>query len=159
MSGAGGSPAGVGPAGYDPIGAPSTQRAVTPQDSVQYDPSVRDFAGTTGGYWASVHWVDQAVALALTIERGKLKSVPTQGVRYREIKRLGDDTASQVEDMTREALALLLGSPPKITIISIETQITRGILKIAVTYENLLLRKAQTPVKLSKFMTQLQVVA
>lgn len=144
-SGAGGSGAGGGPSGFDPIGSPGTQQTVVPGTSVQFDPTARDFAGTDAGYWKAVHWVDQSVTLALTIERGKLRSAPEMGVRYRQIKRLGDTTQNEVEDMTLEALAHLLAQPPKIEIVSIETaQPARGQLLIAVTYRNLLTRRAQT---------------
>lgn len=110
-----------------------------PGVSVDFDPKTRDFRGTSDGYWSSTHWVDQAVTLALTIERGKLRSVPDQGVRYRQIKRLGPSVQAEVEDMTREALSRLLASPAKIAIVSIETQQPiRGQLLVAVTYRNLI---------------------
>lgn len=140
--GAGSSPAGVGPAGYDPVGAPPTQIAIAPSNAVRFDPNSRDFAGTSGGYWDTVHWVDQVVTLNLTIQRGKLRSAPEVGVRYREIVRLGDNVQAEVEDMTQEALSTLLAAPPKIRIVSIVTeQPVRGQLLIEVNYLNLLTQR------------------
>lgn len=112
---------------------------------VQYDPRTRDFAGKNGKYNA-VHWVDQFVVMNVTIERGAIKSAPNVGATYRQIKLLDERTIqADVEDRTRLALAPVLAPSAKIEILGVDVDIaTRGQLKIAVTYRNLLTRRVQS---------------
>jgi hypothetical protein len=137
-SGAGYSGGGIGPAGFNPAAAPDPSKVGRPPRAVNYDPSIRDFT-TTNGYYDAIHPVDQAVALALTIEQGSLKSAPTVGQTYRKIPRLsGASFVKQVEDRTNLALKRLLDAQQiRIVAVNVE-QNTIGQTKIEVVYVNLL---------------------
>jgi len=139
--GAGYSGAGFQPAGYNPQADPAPSKVGSPPRAVNYDPTIRDFT-TTNGYYDAIHPIDQAVALALTIEQGSLKSAPTVGQTYRKIPRLsGASFVRQVEDRTSLALKRLLDGQ-KIRVLAIEVQQGNfGQTKIAVTYVNLLTQK------------------
>lgn len=137
-SGAGGSAAGTGPAGFSPIDAPSPSKVGSPPRATNYDPVIRDFT-TTSGFYDAVHPIDQAVVLALMIEQGSLKSAPTVGQRYRKAKRAsGAAFTSEIEDLTRQALKRLTDTQ-KIKILSIEVDAkTRGQTRVQVSYMNLM---------------------
>lgn len=56
-----------------------------------------------------IHWVDQAVALALGVQYGSLTSQPDLGHKLRQIKRAaGPQLVNEVEDAVRLALVDLL---------------------------------------------------
>ena len=103
---------------------------------VWYDPTTRDF-GVTGSAYDASDPVDQQVELALTIERGALKSAPEVGARFRQIKRLDPATIQNTcADMANEALADLL-TAKKIKVLDVYAAIVNRQLRIVVTYQNL----------------------
>lgn len=151
MAGVGSSAAGVGFAGYAPVGPRSTRQRDTRKRAINYDPWVKDFtttesAGATELYDA-IHPVDQQVVLALTIPLGSLKSAPTVGHRLAEVNRLtGSTLVRAVEDRIRLALKRLIDGQ-KITILSIDIDASaalRGQLKVATSYQNLETRRVYT---------------
>jgi phage gp46-like protein len=131
--------AGAGFAGADPVAAPSTPAVVLQtSNAALYDLATRSVPRDENGLVKRVHWVDQAVALALGVSLGALPSSPTIGHRLRQIKRAaGPKLATEAEDAVNEALADLLdrGDIAIITI-SVTTSVRSQII-VAVTYVNL----------------------
>lgn len=133
-------PAGVGPAGYDPVVPPSAPRRVRPPVSLHFDGATRDFILRDDGFYDEVHPVDQQVALALLISEGVVAAVPEVGNRLRTINRVPFAVArSTAKDYVNLALSGLLASK-SIAIDKIDVEGTRGALFVAVTYRNLLAR-------------------
>lgn len=152
MSGSGSSAAGVGFAGYAPVGPRSTRQKGTLLRAINYDPWVKDFTTTlvvngSVDLYDAIHPVDQQVVLALTIPLGSLKSAPTVGHRLIEVNRLTGSTLQRaVEDRIRLALKRLIDGQ-KITILSIDIDTSaslRGQLKVATSYQNLVTRRVYT---------------
>lgn len=137
-------PAGSGPGGFSPVLSPGPVTARIPPRALNYDPRTRDFT-TTANLYDAIHPVDQAVILRLTIERGSIKSYPDFGIPLASIRRAGGPTlGQQATDCVNVALADLL-SPKKIEVQRIETDVaTRGQVKIAVTYKNLVSKRIGT---------------
>ncbi len=139
MSGAGSSPAGIAPAGSDP--AEKTGQAVGKRTPLvaYFDIKVRGFPrDPTTGKILLVHWVDQAVALAMGVTEGTLKSQPSLGNRIRLIKRnSGRRIASQVEDEVKRCLrALIERGDIGITQIYVDAVSKRSQLLVALDYVN-----------------------
>jgi hypothetical protein len=144
MPGAGTFPAGLGPGGFSPQDAPVPGQVKLSPRAVNYNPRTKDFTTTVpaGGGLAlydAIHPVDQAVELALFVPLGQLKSAPTVGHTFREVQRLSGVTLQNaVEDRTRLALKRITDKQQiKILAIQVDVQ-TRGQLKIAITYFNLM---------------------
>jgi len=137
-------PAGTGPGGFSPIAPASPKRTSIPPRALRYNPQTRDFT-TTEGLFDAVHPVDQAVVLALTIEQGSIKSVPTLGIPLSTIRRAGGPTLDTlVRDCVNAALKDLLDAK-KVEVIRLDTDtVIRGQIKIAVTYRNLVSRRIGT---------------
>jgi phage gp46-like protein len=135
--GAGGYAAGKGPAGFAPVAEISLKLAVDAPRAVNYDPQIKSFT-STNGYYDSIHPVDQAVDLALTIPLGSIKSSPTTGNTLHLVGRnSGVRLAKDAEDRARLALKRLTDAG-EINILFVDTDTTvRGQLKVAVTYQNL----------------------
>lgn len=144
MSGAGAFGAGVGPAGFSPVAAPSATSVSTPPRATRFDPSTRDWS-TTAGYYDAVHPYDQQVVLALVIQQGTVGSNPELGAAWHEIKRAGGaDLESRVDDIVRRALARLTDAK-KITISAIQVDASiRGQVRVAVSYVNNFTKKVVT---------------
>lgn len=138
-------PGGYGPAGWAPIADPSEQQQQEPNGAVVYQPRTRDFSGD-GGKWDAQHTVDQQVELALLIEQGALASAPEVGNTLRKMPRLNPATIqADVEDRVKLALSRLLADPPQIEILAVATDaLTKGQLKVAVTYRNLVTGRSRT---------------
>jgi hypothetical protein len=107
--GAGDYPAGIGPAGFDPVQSPSQRLVLYAPPSLYFDLSTRSFPYDARGALVGVHPVDQEVELALGITAGSLGSAPAQGHTLRFITSpSAPDAERQVEDRVNRALARLL---------------------------------------------------
>jgi hypothetical protein len=131
-------PAGLGPAGYDPVVPPNAPRDVRPPAALMFDGQTRDFPLDDNGFYREVHPVDQRVALALSISRGAIASVPGIGNKLRTIQRVRPNVAETLaRNYINEALAELLRAKSiHIEKITIDTGVA-GRLLFAVTYLNL----------------------
>jgi hypothetical protein len=138
--GAGAFAAGAGPAGHDPVPAPSAPTARRPDGAIMYDSASRGWQLDQGGQYEVVHFVDQKVALALSIGEGDLAPVSDFGNRFRRLSRLPRARlAAAADDAVRVALAQLLRDR-EIALLSVQVDTAvRGRLVVIVTYKNLLL--------------------
>lgn len=139
-SGFGWLPAGVGPAGYNPVVPPNAPRDVRPPAALLFDGGTRDFPLDENGFYRAIHPVDQKVALALCVSRGAIAAVPGIGNKLRTIQRVRPDVAvTLVKNYVREALADLIAAK-SIQIesdgIAVDASVP-GRLLFAVTYLNL----------------------
>ena len=137
MPGAGSTPAGAFPAGYDP-GVVSAAAAGAIPLAALFQLSTADFPVDADGRFLSVHPVDQWVALQLSTRQGTLYSVPDAGHRLRSVTRLSAAKAlSLATDIVRQALAdAVARGDIRIDRIEVDTS-HRGVLLVAVTYTNL----------------------
>jgi hypothetical protein len=149
LTGAGTTFAGAGPAGLDPVGSYSSPGILSPIDGSQvalFDLASRSVPRDLTTFLVKrVHWVDQAVALALGITNGKLSSQPTLGNRLRLIGRNDPQRLeAEVKDAVRVAL-LALTSRRDIVVTNIQiTQPIRSQMIVAVWYLNLRISPAVT---------------
>lgn len=130
--------AGVGLAGVD--FATTTPTSILPRSQFvpYFDLKTRTFPrDEVTGKMKLVHWVDQAVSLALGVAQGSLKSQPGLGHTLRKIKRAaGLSLKASVEDGVRVALqALVERKDIGVTSIQVSTPI-RGQILVAVYYIN-----------------------
>lgn len=135
--GAGGYKAGLGGAGFAPVASLSDKLVVDAPRAVNYDPQIKSFT-STNGYYDSIHPVDQAVDLALTIPLGSIKSSPTTGNTFHLIGRQsGVRLAKDAEDRARMALKRITDAGQiQILAIDVDTSVISQV-KIQVTYQNL----------------------
>lgn len=141
--GAGSHRAGIGPAGASPI----TSNLSLPnqgQRAALFDPLSKTFPLGDDGKHIDVHPVDQAMALALCLTAGSIKSAPKTGHTLRQIKRAeGDTVQREAEDRVRLATADLVARGDvellKITVAS--DPIPNGRLLVDVSYRNLRLSR------------------
>lgn len=140
--------AGVGPFGAAP--ADGTAAATSVQSAARlFDPATRDWRlDPTTGLFATVHPVDQEVALALWIKQGTIGSAANIGNQLRSIVRQGGaGFIGKVQDIIRLALKRLLDrNAIRVVDISVSTP-NRGQTFILVTYVNLMIQPPQQPVK------------
>lgn len=132
--------AGSGFAGADPVAAWSDPpKVIQTSNAALWDLSTRTVSRDEAtGLVKRIHWVDQAVALALGVPLGSLPSSPNLGHRLRLIKRAaGPQLEAQVVDAVNLALADLL-ERRDISLISIVVNTTtRSQIVVAVSYVNL----------------------
>lgn len=131
-------PAGIGPAGYDPVVPPDAPRNVRPPAALRLDGASRDFVLRPDGFYEESHPVDQKVALALVVSRGAIASVPGIGNRLRTIRRTTRVVAETLaRQYIREALAdLISGKSIEIESIVVDAAVP-GRLLFSVVYRNL----------------------
>lgn len=131
-------PAGIGPAGYDPVIPPDAPRRVRPPAALRYDGATRDFLLDANGFYEEIHPVDQKVALALCISRGAVAAVPELGNQLRTIRRTSRAVAETIaKQFVREALAdLTRGKSITIEDITVQTDVP-GRLLVFVLYRNI----------------------
>lgn len=131
-------PAGLGPAGYDPVVPPNAPRDVRPPAALLFDGQTRDFPLDANGFYREVHPVDQKVELALCVSRGAIASVPGIGNKLRTIQRVRVAVAETLcRNYIDEALAdLLKAKSISVEKITIDTSVP-GRLLFAVAYLNL----------------------
>lgn len=145
MPGAGGFPAGFGPAGVDPLPPPTPPRRVVPPPALWFDGATKDFLlDTSTGLYVPLHPVDQEVALALLINLGSISSATSVGASFRSIKRITPSTKTQATRAAQDALVQLV-QQRLIQIDQIEIDVyTIGGFAVAVSYENLVTKKTPT---------------
>lgn len=135
-------PAGIGPAGYDPVVPPDAPRNVRPPAALRLDGPSRDYVLDANGFYAESHPVDQKVGLALLVSRGAIASVPGIGNKLRTIRRVSAAVAETLaRQYIREALAeLITGKSIAIDSIVVDTAVA-GRLLFSVAYKNLELER------------------
>lgn len=135
--GAGDFAAGLGPFGHDPVGDPSTRTLVAPVAAAFFDPSTRDYPLDANGRVVAIHPVDQAVALALTIELGAVGSVSDLGHELRRIPRgTQPQIASYAADAVKRALKAITDRGDA-TLLNVTTVSPfRGAQQVTVEYRN-----------------------
>lgn len=108
--GAGSVKAGVLGAGADaPVESGTIAPSAPPGYVPLFDIATKSFPRGPDGRLKFVHWVDQAVALALGVFNGAHASDPDLGNRLRTIKRIAPNKLqAEVEDIVRLALKNLL---------------------------------------------------
>jgi hypothetical protein len=112
LVGAGTSGAGAGPSGADPVGEYSTPGIIKPPAGemvAKFDLATHSVPRDVNGLVERIHWVDQAVALALGVTNGKLTSQSSLGNKLRLIKRNSPlRLDAEVKDAVRVALFNLI---------------------------------------------------
>lgn len=138
-------PAGVGPAGYDPVIPPDAPRRVRPPVALRYDGATRDFVLRADGFYAEIHPVDQKVSLAMCISRGAVAAVPGLGNKLRTIRRTTAAVATTLaKQYVREALADLLAAKSiALKDVTVQADVP-GRLLVFVLYHNLELDETTT---------------
>jgi hypothetical protein len=131
-------PAGIGPAGYDPVVPPDAPRNVRPPAALRLDGASRDYVLDDDGFYAESHPVDQKVGLALLVSRGAIAVVPELGNKLRTIRRVSRTVAETLtRQHIREALADLISAKSiEIESIVVDTAVA-GRLLFSVAYRNL----------------------
>lgn len=71
--------------GADPVQVVAAGPSSTPPTALQFDPSTRQFVQNADGTMASIHPVDQRVALAIFIEEDSIGSQTTLGNKLRKL--------------------------------------------------------------------------
>lgn len=135
--GAGRYPAGMGPAGHAPVRGLSPRTDVAPVVAPFFDPATRDYPLSPGGQLQSVHPVDQAVALALSVEHGAIASDPGFGHKLRKLPR-GDRASvkNAAADVVAQALKTLTDRGD-VTVLGVEVELPRrGVVVVDVRYRN-----------------------
>jgi hypothetical protein len=99
--GAGAYPAGMGPAGEDPVAAPSRASANTPPAAPYLDLELRDYKLNANGTTASMHPVDQAAQWSFAIRRGTHKADARVGHTFFEAPPLTG--AAKINDLSLRA--------------------------------------------------------
>ena len=129
-------------AGLDP--APTATTTPPAANEVYYDPAVRAWLIANGAL-AEMHWVDQSMALCLTISKGAIRSLPDLGIdraRLRKVTRAKAQAA--VEAVVGEAIAHLT-SKELVTVLGIDVEYAPGELGFRVRYQNNLLPPGTPP--------------
>lgn len=117
----------------------------TSPGSTKYDPATRDYRTDSSGNYRRVHWVDQAVSLALSVRRGSIAGAPEIGNTLGDVKLLPANPQSDAQDRVNQALATLLAAPPKVEVVSVDVDTrAKNQYKVAVTYKNLLTGRIAT---------------
>lgn len=142
LIGAGMFAAGLGPAGLDPVGAYSAPGILSQLDGTQvalFDLATKSVPrDATTGLVKRIHWVDQAVALALGITNRTLSSQPSLGNRLRLIQRNDPlRLEAEVKDAVRVALLALVDRRDIIVTDLQISQPVRSQTVVAVWYLNL----------------------
>lgn len=132
-------PAGIGPAGADPVTTTVTPKPQRPT-AIRYEGAVRDWTiyDNTGGYQA-VTPVEQAVVLSLCVRQGQISSSPTTGHTINEIETLDETTIdADVSDRVRRSNPLArLVRDGEALIKKIDVQIVSNQLRVAVYFADL----------------------
>ena len=114
------------------------QRTTTYPQAMQFDPGLRQFVQNADGSMASIHPVDQKVALALGIENGSIPSATSQGHKIRQLlNRLDPSKRPQVATQeVRRVLADMITAGDVILVL-VAVDASRGdSTRVNVTYVN-----------------------
>lgn len=138
--GAGQYAAGYYPAGFDP-NTVTARKKVAQTDPVLFDLATHNTLRDADGLLKTIHWVDQAVALALGVDQGSFAAQSKLGNRLRRIKRsAGPTVAAQCRDAVENALSALLNRRDiAISKLAVDTAVRNRIV-VTVAYVNLRLR-------------------
>jgi len=140
--GFGSSPAGVGPAGFDPVKPLSGRPSQGAPIAAFVDARLRDVVVRADGIVAGTHPVDQEVVLAIIVARGTILAAPNTGSTLRAIEFGGPTLPTLVKDAVRLALATLV-SNGDVAILAITEEDGNGGYRFALSYKNL--RAGTTP--------------
>lgn len=149
--GAGAFPAGVGPAGQDPVLPPPSRLVLAPQGAPVFQLSNKQFVQQSDGTLLTGDEVDQAVLFAIGFPLGVVSSAPTVGNRLGLQGRVDPSRLVQtVTDEVRGRLDSLISSG--YIIVTGLTVVTpaRGQNFVAVSYWNKR-RKTEVPITLRSF--------
>lgn len=144
--------AGAGPAGADPVAPPSpTVVLVQSSNPALWDLATRSCPRDENGILKRIHWVDQAVALALGVRIGSIAAQPALGHRLREIKRAipGEELQNQVNDYVNLALLDLLARGDIFLISVVASVPVQSQIVIAISYVNMRLPSPNGPSRIS----------
>jgi len=146
--GAGAFPAGVGPAGADPLPVPfgaTPPRNRTPPAALLFDGASQDFLlDPATGLYREINPVDQQVALALLVNLGSITSAPEVGAPFRSILRITPSTKTEATRMAQDALADLV-QQQLIQVVTVEVDVYfEGGFAVAVQYRNLVTQQTPT---------------
>lgn len=141
MGGAGTYPAGFGPPGFAPVVAADPPDPATYPRSILLDGATRDFTLDAKGRYVDLHPVDQKVALALLVAKGKLAADSSQGQALASVT-FGTDVVNKTTTTVREAVADIVAAN-EISIIAIEVDAKAdvGAIFVAFSYLNLITQK------------------
>lgn len=150
--GAGNFPAGVGPAGLDPVYVATPTTPGTFPTALAFDPGLRGYVQNADGTMKSIDPVDAEVALLLGIEQGSIPSAATLGQKLRAVLTRtppSKQKAIATQEVLRVLGPLLNAASPTIALINVAVDSSgakRGAISIGITYQNLTLRgsKPQT---------------
>lgn len=107
----------------------------------RYDGQTRDYALNSTGQVRGVHWIDEGMALALSVDRGSIKASPLTGNRIRELLPYlgGENDLATVEACVQDAQPLKrYVEANQVTIDRVEIHESGTRLAFAVFYRNLL---------------------
>jgi hypothetical protein len=105
MSGYGTSGSGIGPAGHDPVSAPSDQVVRTLPLALHFDPSTGDATMLSTGRLQADHPVDAWMDLTFSVRRGSLRSSPDVGHTLGEIRYQTATLEADVKDRINSAVS------------------------------------------------------
>lgn len=134
-------------AGSIPAGGDVYTRStvVTPfTAAAKYDPNTRTMVvSTVDGSLEIVHWVDQAVALALSVPLGSVPSVPDLGLDFGAVRKANHANAQRVvQDAVSRALGRLI-SLKLVKLGAIVVKWSNGTIQWITNYTNLALPTPQ----------------
>lgn len=131
-------PAGLGPAGADPVQTGVTLPRRLPQ-AMRFEGETRDWSLASDGAYQAVTPVEQGFVLALCVRQGDIKSSPDTGNTLHEIVYLGDpDLDSDIRDRIRNANPIKrFVDDGQAEIVKIETQETPNGLRARVFFRDL----------------------
>lgn len=143
--GAGQFPAGIGPAGFDPVADPSPPRTTPELSALKFDGASRDWVMLADGRYEAAHPVDQKVALSLLVELGTIASATNIGSKLKKIRPGGASMRAQVTDAinTSFPLSALLANGDVETD-AIEIELTTSGYNVAYYYFNLRIDSERT---------------
>lgn len=106
-----------------------------------YDSWARTIPYDADGRAQQVHWVDQTVAVRLSVSKGKIAAAPEVGLDWAQLKLATTDNLDVVaDDVVRQALKDLLDRRAVLLVrILAERDGARGRIRLDVTYTNRLL--------------------
>jgi hypothetical protein len=117
--GAGSYPAGIGPAGHDPVSGLERVLPTMPV-AAQFDPDTRQFVINVDGELVPIHPVDQEVAIRLGVGLGTIAAASGVGLNLARLRRtsaaamqltVNDEVSFALADLIRNGDIQLLGSP------------------------------------------------
>lgn len=139
--------AGLAPAGFGAAGDATPYVEPSLPVALQYDGATGDWIIDSGGEYATVHPVDQGVALALCVPRGSIRYARSVGSDIKEIDDLSEPgLRGRVEDAVKTAIPLasyLADGSVTIRSIDYETRPAGGLV-VRVVYQNNLLERTAT---------------